>query len=122
MDDVDLTRLQLDVYMTRQGPWNPDHGDLEIPESWDFLPSGDAFVTRRVKATGTFWMAWRPRGPGKGGGCTRGECRRRRTEAPATVTGTHPRCTRQSVKATTGTQRTVLVQVGQEVQELSPRL
>ena len=62
MDDGDLTRLQLDVYMTREGPWNPEQGDLEIPEDWDFLPSGDAFVTRRVKAAGTFWVAWRPRG------------------------------------------------------------
>lgn len=62
MDDGDITGLQLDVYMTREGPWNPEHGDLEIPEDWDFLPSGDAFVTRRVKAAGTFWVAWRPRG------------------------------------------------------------
>jgi hypothetical protein len=62
MDDGDIAGQQLDVYMTRQGPWNPEHGDLEIPEDWDFLPSGDAFVTRRVKAAGTFWVAWRPRG------------------------------------------------------------
>lgn len=62
MDDRDLTQFQLDVYMTREGPWNPEHGELEIPEDWDFLPSGDAFVTRRVKAAGTFWVAWRPRG------------------------------------------------------------
>lgn len=27
-----------------------------------FLPSGDAFVTRRVKASRAFWVAWRPRG------------------------------------------------------------
>jgi hypothetical protein len=60
--EPDLTALQLDVYMTRDGPWNPDHGEVEIPESWKFLPSGDAFATRRVKATGTFWVAWRPRG------------------------------------------------------------
>ncbi|HZD23274.1 MAG TPA: DUF2293 domain-containing protein [Acidimicrobiia bacterium] len=62
MDDRDLSGKQLDVYMTREGPWNPEHGDLEIPEDWDFLRSGDAFVTRRVKAAGTFWEAWRPRG------------------------------------------------------------
>ena len=62
MDDGDLAQLQLDVYMTREGPWNPEHGDIEIPNDWDFLPSGDAFVTRRVKAAGTFWVAWRPRG------------------------------------------------------------
>jgi len=62
MVDGDLADKQLDVYMTREGPWNPEHGDLEIPEDWDFLPSGDAFVTRRVMAAGTFWVAWRPRG------------------------------------------------------------
>ena len=62
MDDEDITQQQLDVYMTREGPWNPEHGDIEIPEDWDFLPSGDAFVTRRVKVAGTFWVAWRPRG------------------------------------------------------------
>lgn len=63
MDDRDdVTELQLDVYMTREGPWNPEHGELEIPDEWEFLPSGDAFVTRRVKAAGTYWVAWRPRG------------------------------------------------------------
>ena len=29
---------------------------------WEFLPSGDAFVTRRVKAAGVYWKLWRPRG------------------------------------------------------------
>lgn len=62
MDDRDLVGQQLDVYMTREVPWNPEHGEIEIPEDWEFLPSGDAFVTRRVKAAGTFWVAWRPRG------------------------------------------------------------
>ena len=60
--EVDLTTLHLDVYMTRNGPWNPDHGEIEIPNDWEFLASGDAFVTRRVKAAGMFWVAWRPRG------------------------------------------------------------
>jgi hypothetical protein len=59
--EVDLTRLHLDVYDTRKGPWNPQHGELEIPVDWDFLPSGDAFVTRTVKASGVYWVAWRPR-------------------------------------------------------------
>lgn len=62
MSDGDLTQLHLDVYMTREGSWNPEHGDLEIPKAWDFLPSGEAFVTRRVKAKGTYWVAWQPRG------------------------------------------------------------
>ena len=60
--EEDLTGLHLDVYDTREGPWNPVHGELEIPVDWDFLPSGDVFVTRRVKAAGTYWVAWRPRG------------------------------------------------------------
>ena len=62
VDKIDLTGLHLDVYSTRDGPWTLDHGDLVIPDDWDFLPSGDAFVTRRVKAAGRFWVAWRPRG------------------------------------------------------------
>ncbi len=61
MSDEDITQLHIDVYMTREGPWNPDHGEIEIPDDWEFLPSGDAFVTRRVKAAGTYWVAWRPR-------------------------------------------------------------
>jgi len=60
--EIDLTTLHLDVYMTRNGPWNPDHGEIVIPEDWEFLASGDAFVTRRVKAADVFWVAWRPRG------------------------------------------------------------
>lgn len=59
--DRDLTGEHLDVYDTKEGPWNPDHGDLEIPEDWDFLPRGDAFVTRTVKAAGPYWTAWQPR-------------------------------------------------------------
>ena len=60
--EEDLTALHLDVYDTREGPWSPVHGELEIPADWDFLPAGDAFVTRTVKAAGTYWVAWRPRG------------------------------------------------------------
>jgi hypothetical protein len=55
-------RLHLDVYDTRDGPWTPEHGALTIPDGWQFLPSGDAFVTRTVKAAGVYWVAWRPRG------------------------------------------------------------
>lgn len=58
---VDLCAEHLDVYDTRSGPWSPDHGDLEIPATWEFLPSGDAFVTRTVKAAGQYWLSWQPR-------------------------------------------------------------
>jgi hypothetical protein len=61
MEEPDLMTVHLDVYDTRDGPWNPEHGDLEIPEDWEFLPAGDAFLTRQVKAAGVYWMAWKPR-------------------------------------------------------------
>lgn len=57
----DVLAEHLDVYDTRTGLWSPDHGDVEIPGGWELLPSGDAFMTRRVKAAGVFWMAWKPR-------------------------------------------------------------
>jgi AcrR family transcriptional regulator len=41
VDEPDLMTVHLDVYDTRDGPWNPEHGDLEIPEDWEFLPAGD---------------------------------------------------------------------------------
>ncbi len=62
MVEEDLRQLHLDVYDTRDGPWNPEHGPLTIPDGWVFLPSGDAFVSRTVKAAGVYWLAWRPRG------------------------------------------------------------
>jgi hypothetical protein len=58
---ADLTALHLDVYDTRNGPWNPEHGDIEVPDDWEFLPSSDAFITRTVKAAGSYWLSWQPR-------------------------------------------------------------
>lgn len=58
---VDLSALVLDVYDGRAGWWHPEHGEVVPPEGWEFLPSGDAFVTRTVKAAGMFWLAWAPR-------------------------------------------------------------
>jgi phage-related minor tail protein len=56
-----MTDLHLDVYDTRDGPWNPEHGDVEIPEDWEFPPAGSAFLTRTVKAAGRYWLSWQPR-------------------------------------------------------------
>ncbi len=61
-ETLDLAALQIDVYDTREGWWNPEHGDVEIPDGWEFLPTGDAFLTRTVKASGAYWLCWRPRG------------------------------------------------------------
>jgi hypothetical protein len=60
--DADVRALNLDVYDTREGLWNPEQGSLELPDGWEFLPAGDTFVTRRVKSAGVYWNAWRPRG------------------------------------------------------------
>lgn len=57
----DPTSENLDVYDTRTGRWHPVLGDLEVPDDWEFLASGDAFITRRVKADGVYWNAWKPR-------------------------------------------------------------
>jgi hypothetical protein len=59
--DVDLSVVQLDVYDGRDGWWNPQHDVVVLPEGWEFLPTGQAFVTRTVKADGVFWVAWAPR-------------------------------------------------------------
>ena len=66
MTDPELLAEHLDVYDTRDGLWNPDHGELELPDGWELLPAGDAFLTRRVKAAGAYWLAWKPRSRGRG--------------------------------------------------------
>ncbi len=62
MDGDDLAVVHLDVHDSEEGVWHPEHGVIDRPLGWDFLPSGDAFVTRRVKAAGMYWSLWRPRG------------------------------------------------------------
>jgi len=62
MAEEEPNRLNLDVYDSGEGYWNPEHGEMTIPETWEFLPSGDAFMTRAVKAAGVYWVVWRPRG------------------------------------------------------------
>jgi hypothetical protein len=60
--EPELAADQLDVYDSREGGvWYPEHGELEEPAGWEFLPTGDAFATRRVKAAGAFWSLWKPR-------------------------------------------------------------
>ena len=62
MADAEVPALNLDVYDTKEGLWNPEHGSLDLPDGWEFLPAGDTFVTRHVKAAGVYWNVWRPRG------------------------------------------------------------
>jgi hypothetical protein len=56
----------LDVYEARTGWWHPVIGEVGLPDGWEFLASGDAFVTRRVKAGGVYWTAWKPKNRGGG--------------------------------------------------------
>ena len=58
---LDLESLRLDVYESRDGWWNPAHEVVVPPQDWEFLATGQAFVTRSVKAAGVFWLAWAPR-------------------------------------------------------------
>lgn len=53
--------VNLDVYVGTDGHWNPEHGLISIPAGWEFLATGDAFLTRRVKASGRYWLSWQPR-------------------------------------------------------------
>ena len=62
--DEDRTRLHLEVYDTKTGLWHPELGELTQPDGWAFLPAGDAFVTRRVKAAGVYWILFRPKSRG----------------------------------------------------------
>ncbi len=54
-----LQTCGLAVYDTRSDDdgdvWSPEWGALIIPAGWDFLPRGDAFVTRQVKQ-GPHWV------------------------------------------------------------------
>jgi hypothetical protein len=59
--EPDLAAERLDVYDTGRGWSSPDHGDLTVPDGWEFLPRGDGAVTRAVKAAGTYWTAWLPK-------------------------------------------------------------
>ncbi|NNN17089.1 MAG: DUF2293 domain-containing protein [Thermoplasmata archaeon] len=38
-----------------EGYWNPERGDVSVPDGWVFVPAGDAFVTREVKK-GPHWV------------------------------------------------------------------
>lgn len=54
----------LRVYPSRtidEGWWSPEYGDIEAPRGWEFLPAGDAFVTREVKRRGPCWVVVRAR-------------------------------------------------------------
>ncbi len=54
------TKANLRVYHAKEDPnrwWSPDHeGLLDTPKGWNFLSSGDAFVTGQVKAMGPYWV------------------------------------------------------------------
>jgi len=56
---AELAQRCLTVYRPRPGEagelWIPSVGPVDVPAGWEFLPRGDAYVTRRVKK-GPHWM------------------------------------------------------------------
>ena len=62
VSDEDPAQLPLEVYDTKTGLWHPELGDLIQPDGWEFLPAGNAFLTRRVKAAGSHWIVFQPKG------------------------------------------------------------
>ena len=52
-----VVEVGLPVWHAREGEgfWNPQRGNLSLPDGWVFVPSGDAFVTREVKK-GPHWV------------------------------------------------------------------
>ena len=36
--------------------WCPDFGELEKPQKWEFVPSGNTFLTRTLKKLGPHWI------------------------------------------------------------------
>jgi hypothetical protein len=40
--------------------WCRKYGSVEIPDGWESLPPGDAFVTRQAKSMGPHWVAKKP--------------------------------------------------------------
>lgn len=40
--------------------WCRQYGSIDIPEGWESLPTGDAFITRQVKLKGPHWVAKKP--------------------------------------------------------------
>ena len=39
--------------------WCPDSGDILKPPDWEFVPSGNAFLTRKLKRLGPHWILLR---------------------------------------------------------------
>jgi len=40
--------------------WCRQYGNIEIPQGWEFLSTGDAFITRQVKSKGPYWVGKKP--------------------------------------------------------------
>jgi len=56
----DHTHEILNVYppRTEEEPWwCPQYGNVDIPDTWAFLPAGDPYVTRQAKLLGPHWVA-----------------------------------------------------------------
>lgn len=44
------------VWPVGQNHYRHENEILDLPQDWEFVPSGDALLTRRLKASGTYWL------------------------------------------------------------------
>lgn len=95
----------LRVYASRtldNGWWCPSYGDLESPQGWEFVPRGDAFVTRQVKKLGPHWVVVRR---GKGYTETLGLLAPPASIETARVLASETAARREAVRAASGERR-----------------
>ena len=56
---AELEKEILTIYASRSEEegdfWTPEYGNVDIPHGWEFLPRGEAYVTRKVKQ-GPHWI------------------------------------------------------------------
>lgn len=55
----ELKKKNLTVWASKEAPryyWTKEYGVVELPKDWQFLPSGDNFLTRSVRKLGPYWI------------------------------------------------------------------
>jgi hypothetical protein len=56
-DKVEQKVLEIwDSKENRGSYWTPEHGEILIPEGWEFLSTGNAYLTRTVRKLGAHWI------------------------------------------------------------------
>lgn len=52
-----LDQQNLEIWYSYESPyyWTNKYGEIKPPEGWDYLPSGNTYLTRTVKNLGPYW-------------------------------------------------------------------